>query len=174
MRSARGSGGVSESVAGCLIIAIWQPHHRAFGTYHWCPGTSVADDSRRLDGAKSLLGVQIRIPGSERVRSPWCMGVLRQFSRSSCTPASSSPCLETDLRPHVDKATDSVAQIFNLLGRRFVIGSTLHCCCHCEIAHARKNAILRYGRLKTCATLPNALRASTVAENWLLSRFSLD
>ena len=27
-------------------------------------------DSRRLDCAKSLLGVQIRIPGSDRVRSP--------------------------------------------------------------------------------------------------------
>src|SRR5208283_1641534 len=31
------------------------------------------------------------------------MGVLRQFSRYSCTSASSSPCLETDLRPILER-----------------------------------------------------------------------
>ena len=41
----------------------------------------MADYARRRDGAKSLLGVEISIPGSARVRPPWCMGVLRQFSR---------------------------------------------------------------------------------------------
>ena len=71
---ARVTGAVSESIAGGLIIVIWQPHHKDFSASHWYPGTSVADDARRLDGAKSLLGVQIRIPGSDRVRSPWCMG----------------------------------------------------------------------------------------------------
>ena len=98
---ARGMGPVSEGIAGGLILVIWQPHHRDFSASHWHPGTSVADDSRRLDGAKSLLGVQIRILGSDRVRSLRCMGVLRQFSRYSCASASSSPCLKTDLRPIV-------------------------------------------------------------------------
>jgi hypothetical protein len=42
----------------------------------------VADDSRRRDGARSLLGVQICIPGSDRVRPPWCLGVLGQFSQA--------------------------------------------------------------------------------------------
>jgi hypothetical protein len=63
---ARGRGPVSEGIAGGLIIAIWQPYHKGFSASHWNPGTSVAEDSRRLDGAKSLLGVQIRIPGSDR------------------------------------------------------------------------------------------------------------
>ena len=86
----RGSGGtrtrygaVSEGIAGGLMIGIWQPQHKGFSASHWRPGTSVADDARRLDGAKSLLGAQIRISGSDRVRSPWCLGVLRQFSRES-------------------------------------------------------------------------------------------
>ena len=64
-------GGVSEGIAGGLMIVIWQPHHKGFSASHWRPGTSVADDSRCLDCAKSLLGVQIHIPGSDRVRSPW-------------------------------------------------------------------------------------------------------
>src|ERR1019366_1362281 len=92
-------GAVNEGIAGGLIIVIWQPHHKGFSASHWHPGTSVADDARRLDCAKSLLRVQIRIPGSDPVRSPWCMGVLWQFSTCSCTSASSSPCLRTDLRP---------------------------------------------------------------------------
>src|ERR1039458_5169283 len=46
-----------------------------------------------------MRGVQISIPGSDRVRPPWRMGVLLQFSRYSCTSASSSPRLEADLRP---------------------------------------------------------------------------
>ena len=92
-------GAVSEGIAGGLIIVIWQPQHKGFSASHWHPGTSVADDARRLDCAKWLLGAQIRIPGSDRVRSPWCMGVLRQFSRCPYTSASSSSCLKTDLRP---------------------------------------------------------------------------
>ena len=98
-RPARAPGAVSEGIAGGLIIVIWQPHHQGFSASHWHPGTCGADDSLRLDCAKSLLGVQISIPGSDRVRPPWCMGVLRQFSRYSCTSASSSPRLKADLRP---------------------------------------------------------------------------
>jgi hypothetical protein len=62
---ARGTGAVSEGIAGGLMIVIWQPRHKGSSASHWHPGTSVADDARRLDGAKSLLGVQIRIPGSD-------------------------------------------------------------------------------------------------------------
>jgi hypothetical protein len=43
-----------------------EPHHQVLSTSHWYPGTSVAGGSRRLDCAKSLLGVQISIPGSAR------------------------------------------------------------------------------------------------------------
>ena len=60
---------MSEGIAGGLMIVIWQPHYKGFRASHWHPGTSEADDARRLDCAKSLLGVQIRIPGSDRVRS---------------------------------------------------------------------------------------------------------
>ena len=96
---ARGIGAVSEGIAGGLILVIWRPHYKDFSASHWHPGTSVTEDSRRLGCAKSLLGVQIRIPGSDGVRSPWCMGVLRQFSTNSCTSASSSACSKTDLPP---------------------------------------------------------------------------
>ena len=65
-----GTGTVSEGIAGDLMTVIWQPQRKGFSASHWHPGTSVADDARRLNGAKSLLGVQIRIPGSARVRSP--------------------------------------------------------------------------------------------------------
>jgi hypothetical protein len=97
-RPARGAGAVSEGIPGGLIIVIWQPHHQGFSASHWHPGTSVVEDSRRLDGAESFPGVQVCIPGSVRVLPPWCMGVLRQFSRYSCTSASSSPRLKADLR----------------------------------------------------------------------------
>ena len=79
-------GAVSEGIAGGLMMVIWQPNHRGFSASHWHPGTSVADDARRLDCVKSLLGVQISIPGSDSVRSPWCMGVLRQFRTKSQRP----------------------------------------------------------------------------------------
>jgi len=62
---ARGTGAVSEGIPGGLMIVIWQPHHEGFSASHWHPGTSVADDARHLDGAKPLLGVQIRMPGSD-------------------------------------------------------------------------------------------------------------
>jgi hypothetical protein len=64
------------------MIVIWQPHHYGFSASHWQPGTSVADGYRRRDHAKSLLRVEISIPGSDWVRPPWCMGVLRQFSQA--------------------------------------------------------------------------------------------
>jgi hypothetical protein len=95
-RPARARGAVSEDIAGGLILVIWQPTHKGFSASHWQSGTCGADHSLRLDCAKSLLGVQICIPGSVRVRPPWCMGVLRQFSRYSCTSASSSPRLKAD------------------------------------------------------------------------------
>jgi hypothetical protein len=73
---ARGPGAVSEGIAGGLMIVIRQPHHRGFSASHWHPGTSVAEDSRRLDGAESLLGVQICVPCSVRVRPPCCMATF--------------------------------------------------------------------------------------------------
>jgi hypothetical protein len=99
-RPARAPGAVSEDIAGGLIPVIWQPNHKGLSASHWQPGTCGAYDSLRLDCAKSLLGVQISIPGSDdRVRPPWRIGVLRRFSRYSCTSASSSPRLKADLRP---------------------------------------------------------------------------
>ncbi len=91
VRPARGSGGVSQGITGALMIVIGQHPHRSFNASYWQPGTCGADDARRLDCAKSLLEVQIRIPGSDRIRSPWGMGILRQFSRDSCTSDLSSP-----------------------------------------------------------------------------------
>ena len=86
-------------IAGCLIIVTWQPQHKGLSATYWRPSTSVADDARRLDYAKSLLGVQTRIPGSNWARSPLCLRVLLQCSTYSCTSASGFPCLRTDLRP---------------------------------------------------------------------------
>jgi hypothetical protein len=54
---------VSEGIAGGLMIVIWLPHHKGFSASHWHPSTSVAADARLLDCAKSLLEVQIRMPG---------------------------------------------------------------------------------------------------------------
>ena len=65
MGPVRGTGAVSEGIPGGLMIVIWQPHHEGFSASHWHPGTSVADDARHLEGAKPLLGVQIRMPGSD-------------------------------------------------------------------------------------------------------------
>jgi hypothetical protein len=79
-RPARGMGAVSEGITGGLNMPIWQPQHKGFSATNWRPGTYVTYDALRLDCAKSLLGVQIRIPGSNRVRSPWSMEILRQFS----------------------------------------------------------------------------------------------
>jgi hypothetical protein len=81
-RPARGTGAVSEGIAGGLMIVLWQPHHKGFSASHWHPGTSVADVSRRLDCAKSLLGFQIRIPGSDWVRSPRVSGEAPMNIRS--------------------------------------------------------------------------------------------
>ena len=98
-RPARAPGAGSERIAGGLIIVIWQPHHQDYSAYRWQPGTCRDDDSQRLGYSKSLLGFQISIPGSDRVRPPCRIGVLRQFSRYSCTSAASSPRLKADLRP---------------------------------------------------------------------------
>jgi hypothetical protein len=98
-RPARAPGAVSEDIAGGLIPVIWQPNHKGFNASHWQRGTCGAYDSLRLDCAKPLLGVQISIPGSDRMRPPWRIGVLRRFSRYSCTSASSSPRLKAELRP---------------------------------------------------------------------------
>ena len=48
--------------------------------------------------------------------------------------------------------TEIVAQIFNLPYRRFVIGRPADTVWGVEPAHTPQNAILRYGRLKICAT----------------------
>ena len=81
-RLACAPGAVSERIAGGLLIVIWQPQHQVLNASHCHPGTSVAGDSWRGDGAKSVMGVQISILGPDRVRPPWCMGVLRQFSQA--------------------------------------------------------------------------------------------
>ena len=49
-------------------------------------------------------------------------------------------------------AGNHVAQIFNLLYRRFVIGRAPDTWRRAGSEHARQNGILRYGRLKICAT----------------------
>jgi hypothetical protein len=69
-RPARAPGALSERIGGALITVIWQPHHKGLSASHCHPGTSVADGSLRLECAKSLLGVEISIPGSDRVRPP--------------------------------------------------------------------------------------------------------
>ena len=90
---------VSGGIAGGLMMVTRQPDDRGFGASYWHAGTSVAGDSRRLDCAGSLLGGLIRVPGSDRVRSPGRVGVLRQFSRHPCTSAPPSLGLETGFRP---------------------------------------------------------------------------
>ena len=90
MRPARGSGGVSQGIAGALMIVIGQHRHKGLGASHWQPGTCGANDAQRFDSAKSLLEVQIRILRSDRVRSPWGMGILRPYSSYSCASAPSS------------------------------------------------------------------------------------
>jgi len=47
---------------------------------------------------------------------------------------------------------EAVAQIFNLPFRRFEIGQASARSCAPELADDPQNAILRYGRLKICAT----------------------
>jgi hypothetical protein len=92
-RPARAPGAVSEHIAGGLIMAIWQPHHKGLSASHWHPGTSVTDDPRCRDGATSLLGVQVSIPGSDRIRSPRSMGILRQFSQAIQRALGAGPAL---------------------------------------------------------------------------------
>src|SRR5208337_1001296 len=50
-----------------------------------------------------------------------------------------------------DMAGGNVAQISNLLYRRFVIGCVLEHGCRCKLAGTQQNAILRYGKLEICA-----------------------
>ena len=66
-----------------------------------------------------------------------------------------------EANPHT--AVDKVAQISNLPYRRFVIGRVPNACWRFERTHPLQNAILRYSRLKICATLSLALvQVSTV------------
>ena len=71
---ARGSEAVTDGIAGGLMIVLWLTHHKGFSASHWHPGTSVVDDARCFDCAELLLGVQIRISVSDRVRSPRMSG----------------------------------------------------------------------------------------------------
>ena len=64
----------------------------------------------------------------------------------------------------VTTAVDKVAQIFNLPYRRFVIGRVADACWRFERTHPLQNAILRYSRLKICATLSLALQTHTSGE----------
>ena len=73
---ARGSGGASEGVGGSLMMVIWRQYHQCFSASYWQSVTYAVDDALRLGCAKSFLGVQLRIPCSDRVRSPWGMGIL--------------------------------------------------------------------------------------------------
>ncbi len=75
---ARGRGGILAGIAGALRTVICQPHHKGLSVSPWQPGTCGADDAQRLDGAKLLLEVQIRIPRSGSGQSPWGMRILRQ------------------------------------------------------------------------------------------------
>jgi hypothetical protein len=82
-RPACGAGPESEGITCALIRVIWQPHHKGLSASYWQLGTSVADDARRLDYAKSLRGVKIRIPGSDSVRLPRMSGEARLSLRGS-------------------------------------------------------------------------------------------
>jgi len=65
------SGGLSDGIAGCLILVTWQQHPKGFSASHWQPGTCGADAALHLDCAKSLLEVHIRIPGSAKRVCPF-------------------------------------------------------------------------------------------------------
>ncbi|MBI2946846.1 MAG: hypothetical protein HYY23_04315 [Verrucomicrobia bacterium] len=58
-----------------------------------------------------------------------------------------------------------VAQIFNLLYRRFEIGRVLKQSTALHCADAPQNAIPRYGRLQICATLSVLAATSLYADN---------
>jgi hypothetical protein len=74
---------MNEVIAGGLMIVLWQPQHNGFSASLWYPGTFVADNAGRLDCAKSLMGVQLRIPRSDRVRSPRVSGEAPMNIRGS-------------------------------------------------------------------------------------------
>jgi hypothetical protein len=76
---ARSSAGASESVGGSLMMVNWRLQNMGFSASNWHPGTYGANTSVGLDCDKSLPEVQIRIPGADRVRSPWDMGIQRQY-----------------------------------------------------------------------------------------------
>jgi hypothetical protein len=61
---------IGEGITDGLMIFTWRPPYSGLCATHRWPGTSVADDARRLDCAQSLLGVQSRIPGSAWVHTP--------------------------------------------------------------------------------------------------------
>ena len=63
-----------------------------------------------------------------------------------------------------------VAQIFNLLYRRFVIGRALETYRCIVLARAPQNAILRYGRLQICATIEARQPASREPVGLLVGR----
>ena len=73
---ARSSGGMRESVAGSLMLVNWRLQNMGFSASNWHPGTYGANTSVGLDCHRSLLEVQILIRGSDRVCSPWGMGIL--------------------------------------------------------------------------------------------------
>ena len=74
----------------------------------------VTDDARRRDCAKSLLGVQIRIPGSDRVRSPWCRGFCGNF-QGNHAPEPHRPHSQTDLRPPQLSEPQSIAGLVQVV-----------------------------------------------------------
>src|ERR1035441_6286344 len=77
---------LSEGVAGDLMIVIWQPHHKGFGASHWRPGTYVADDARRLNCAKSLLGVRSERGRRGRPDDSYLAAASQRFRRIPLAP----------------------------------------------------------------------------------------
>ena len=89
-RPACGAGPESEGITCALIRVIWQPHHKGLSASYWHSRTSVTDDARRLDCAKSLMGAQIRIQNSDTDRSPWSLAG-RTGSQARTEPSFSLP-----------------------------------------------------------------------------------
>ena len=91
---------VSAGSLGAVTLVLgWRPG-KAVRASTWQRGTSGAPDSRRPDGAQSLLELQIRIPGLARLGWERSLGLLAQFQSRSCTSASSRlPLSRADLRP---------------------------------------------------------------------------
>ena len=123
-------------------------HNRLIlGTVQMNVGTNGTGDSHRHPRRLGSI-LRFHLSGTThhapRSPSPRRSGLFRKFTNVFAGPARGRPLL--------------VAQIFNLLYRRFAIGRATDICGRVGPACVRQNAILRYGRLKICATRLPALR----------------